>query len=84
MDQFAIEIKDLSKTYLSGEVSVVALQDINIKVRRGERVVILGPSGAGKTTLLNLIGGITSPDKNTKYLKIFGSNIQNYNIKKSC
>jgi len=81
-DQLAIDIKDLSKTYVSGEVSVVALKDINIQVIRGERVVILGPSGAGKTTLLNLIGGITTPDKNTKYLKIFGSNIQDYSIKK--
>jgi len=81
-DQLAIDIKDLSKTYVSGEVSVVALKDINIQVIRGERVVILGPSGAGKTTLLNLIGGITTPDKNTKYLKIFGRNIQDYSIKK--
>ena len=81
-DQLAIDIKDLSKTYVSGEVSVVALKDINVQVKRGERVVILGPSGAGKTTLLNLIGGITTPDKNTKYLKIFGSNIQDYSIKK--
>ena len=80
--QLAIDIKDLSKNYVSGEVSVVALKDINVQVKRGERVVILGPSGAGKTTLLNLIGGITTPDKNTKYLKIFGSNIQNYSIKK--
>jgi len=80
--QLAIDIKDLSKTYVSGEVSVVALKEINIQVKRGERVVILGPSGAGKTTLLNLIGGITIPDNNTKYLKIFGSNIQDYSIKK--
>lgn len=80
--QLAVDIKDLSKTYVSGEVSVVALKDINVQVKRGERVVILGPSGAGKTTLLNLIGGITTPDKNTKYLKIFGSNIQDYSIKK--
>ena len=81
-DQLAIDIKDLSKTYLSGEVSVVALKDINIQVKRGERVVILGQYVAVKTTLLNLIGGITIPDNNTKYLKIFGSNIQDYSIKK--
>jgi len=81
-EQLAIDIKDLSKTYISGEVAVVALKNINIQIRRGERIVILGPSGAGKTTLLNLIGGITSPDKNTKFLKIFGSNIQDYSVKK--
>ncbi len=81
-DQLAIDIKDLSKTYLSGEISVVALRNIDIKVKRGESVVILGPSGAGKTTLLNLIGGITTPDKNSKYLKIFGKNIQNFGVKR--
>jgi len=80
-DQLAIDIKGLSKTYFSGEISVVALKDINIRLKRKDIVVILGPSGAGKTTLLNLIGGITTPDKDTKYLKIFGKNIQNYNVK---
>jgi putative ABC transport system ATP-binding protein len=80
--QLAIDIKDLSKTYVSGEVSVPALKDIDIQVKRGESVVILGPSGAGKTTFLNLIGGITTPDKSTEYLKIFGSDIQKYSVKK--
>ena len=58
--QYAIEIKDISKTYISGEIEVKALKNLNLNVKKKERLVILGPSGAGKTTLLNLLGGITS------------------------
>ncbi len=83
-NDYAIEIKNLSKTYISGEVEVKALRDINLIVEQKERLVILGPSGAGKTTLLNLLGGITSPDKNGGTLKIFGSNIKEYNMKQLC
>ena len=83
-NDYAIEIKNLSKTYISGEVTVRALQDINLIVEQKERLVILGPSGAGKTTLLNLLGGITYPDKNGGVLKIFGSNVKKYSMKQLC
>lgn len=81
---YAIEIENLSKTYISGEIEVKALQDINMQIEPTERLVILGPSGAGKTTLLNLLGGITYPDNNGGFLKIFGSNIKKYSMKKLC
>ncbi len=80
----AISVSNISKTYISGEVKVEALKDINFQIESKERVVILGPSGAGKTTLLNILGGITSPDKNGGQLKIFGKEIQNFNRKKLC
>ncbi|MHA2182557.1 MAG: ABC transporter ATP-binding protein [Promethearchaeota archaeon] len=83
-NNYAIEIKNLSKTYISGEVEVNALQDINLAVEQKERLVILGPSGAGKTTLLNLLGGISNPDKNGGALKIFNSNIKKFNMKQLC
>jgi putative ABC transport system ATP-binding protein len=83
-NDYAIEIKNLSKTYISGEVSVKALEEINLTVKQKERLVILGPSGAGKTTLLNMLGGITCPDKNGGVLKIFGSNIKKFNMKQLC
>lgn len=50
--------KDLTKTYTSGEVQVRALQGVNLEVRTGEIVVLLGPSGSGKSTLLNIMGGL--------------------------
>jgi len=46
----------LRKFYQIGDVSVEALSDVNLKVEKGEFVIIKGPSGAGKTTLLNIIG----------------------------
>ena len=61
--QIVIDIKNISKTYISGELKVQALKNIDLIVEDSERVVILGPSGSGKTTLLNLLGGITSPDE---------------------
>lgn len=80
---YAIEIENLSKTYISGEIEVKALQNINMQIEPKERLVILGPSGAGKTTLLNLLGGITYPDKGGS-LRIFGSNVKKYSSKQLC
>lgn len=79
--QYAIEMEDISKSYISGEVKVEALKKININIKNGARVVILGPSGSGKTTLLNLLGGITSPDYDGGILTVFGDRIQDYNEK---
>jgi len=81
-ERYAIEMEDISKTYISGEVLVEALKNINLNVITGERIVILGPSGSGKTTLLNLLGGITSPDKKGVKLIMFGKNIKDYDQKR--
>jgi len=51
----------LGKVYRTGEVEVVALHDVDLEVRRGEFVVLLGPSGSGKSTLLNILGGLDAP-----------------------
>ena len=48
----------LTKAYTSGEVQVLALQGVDLEVRAGEVVVLLGPSGSGKSTLLNIMGGL--------------------------
>ncbi len=53
-----LKLKNIKKTYLSGDESVSALNGINLNFRRCEFVSILGPSGCGKTTLLNIIGGL--------------------------
>jgi ABC-type Fe3+/spermidine/putrescine transport system ATPase subunit len=55
----AVEVRGLAKHY----GSVVALQDVNIKIEAGEYFVLLGPSGGGKTTLLRTIGGFHKPTK---------------------
>ena len=58
-----ISIKNIQKTYQSGDIKVQALQDVNLTINNGEFTAIVGPSGSGKTTLLNIIGGLDSPTK---------------------
>jgi len=50
--------KGLERTYVTGEIEVRALRGVDISLRRGEIVVLLGPSGSGKSTLLNILGGL--------------------------
>ncbi|MBI3356322.1 MAG: ABC transporter ATP-binding protein [Nitrospirae bacterium] len=54
-------LKQLSKTYSRGEATVVALDKVNLEIRRGEFCAFVGPSGCGKSTLLNLIAGLDLP-----------------------
>ncbi len=61
MDKTVVSASSLCKTYQIGDVNIEALKDINLKIEKGEFIVISGPSGAGKTTLLNIIGGIDKP-----------------------
>ena len=55
------EVKNLSKTYGSGEAAVHALKGVSFRVPKGEYVAVVGESGSGKSTLLNLIGALDTP-----------------------
>ncbi|MBM4142881.1 MAG: ABC transporter ATP-binding protein [Lentisphaerae bacterium] len=59
------DARGLTKTYHMGEVDVSALRGVNIALREGELVVLLGPSGSGKSTLLNILGGLDVPTSGT-------------------
>jgi putative ABC transport system ATP-binding protein len=61
MNDQIISVRDLRKTYHVGDVDVHALRGVNLDVRRGEFLSIVGHSGSGKSTLFNIIGGLTPP-----------------------
>jgi len=56
-----IQIKNLSKTYESGEECVMALMDVGLNIQKGEFISVMGPSGSGKSTLLTILGGLNHP-----------------------
>ena len=60
-DSNIVEIKDLIKIYKTGNIEVIALNNLNLEVKREEILCVMGPSGSGKTTLLNQIGSIDRP-----------------------
>src|SRR4030065_248208 len=58
-----IELKNVTKTYYQGDSPVKALDQLDLKVSRGEFLAITGKSGCGKSTLINILGGLDSPDQ---------------------
>jgi len=60
-DTLAMQVKKLFKIYDSAAGRVIALRDVNFKVKKGEFLAIVGPSGSGKSTLLNMIGALDRP-----------------------
>ena len=72
-----IDVRDLRKTYLLGEIVVNALQGVTLSIERGSFVAIMGESGSGKSTLLNLLGCLDRPTSG-RYL-LGGTSVETMN-----
>lgn len=71
--EYAIECENLVKIYKTDQIEVVALQGLDLRVKKGELVAIVGSSGSGKSTLLNMLGGLDKPSAGS--LMVGGRNL---------
>ena len=74
-----VRVENLSKIYGSGENLVRAIDDVNLKIEKGEFIAIVGPSGSGKSTLLHLLGGVDNPSSGKIFID--GNDISKYSSK---
>jgi len=72
-----LEVRNLTKKYGKGEAEVIALNNVNFQVEKGEFVAIIGASGSGKSTLMHLLGGVDRP--NTGSVFVDGHSIYDLN-----
>ncbi|MGN6721971.1 MAG: ABC transporter ATP-binding protein [Marmoricola sp.] len=64
-----IELDDVAKIYQTGAIEVAALRGVDLQIRRGEYVAVLGPSGSGKSTLMNILGCLDIPSRGSYLLE---------------
>ena len=69
MDQTIVRTRDVTKVYKMGKVEVHALRGIDVEIKAGEYISIMGPSGSGKSTLFNMIGGLDKPTDGKVYIE---------------
>ncbi len=68
IQQNVVRTKDVKKVFTMGKISLEALKGINLEIKTGEYISIMGPSGSGKSTLFNMIGGLDKPSEGKVYI----------------
>ena len=66
--EYVVRTKGLTKVYMLGGIKLNALDGVQLDVRRGEYISIMGPSGSGKSTLFNMIGGLDKPSRGSVFI----------------
>lgn len=77
MTDVAVSLRDIRKEYRRADFSVIALEDINIDIPKGEFFCLMGPSGSGKSTLLHLVAGIDRPTDGE--IQVLGDHLNSLN-----
>ena len=67
-EENVVRTRGVKKVFVMGNVALEALKGINLEIRRGEYISIMGPSGSGKSTLFNMIGGLDKPTEGKVYI----------------
>jgi len=68
-----VSISGIWKTYVTGNESTAVVEDITLRIRRGQFVTLIGPSGCGKSTLLRIVAGLLTPDRGS--VSVFGETV---------
>lgn len=68
IQQNVVRTRDVKKVFILGKIPLEALKGINLEIKRGEYISIMGPSGSGKSTLFNMIGGLDKPTEGKVYI----------------
>ena len=68
MTKNLIELKNISKTFLSGERKINLFNNVNLKIKKGDLIALVGPSGSGKSTFLHMLALLEEPSKGKIYL----------------
>ncbi len=67
-EENVVRTRGVKKVFVMGDVALEALKGINLEIKRGEYISIMGPSGSGKSTLFNMIGGLDKPTEGKVYI----------------
>ena len=68
MNDYLIELKNISKTFLSGEKKINLFRNLNLKIKKGELIALIGPSGSGKSTFLHMLALLEQPNSGKIFL----------------